>query len=182
MTKIKFFKGFLSDKHVASVIPSSSFTVKKICNKINFKKKNVIVEYGPGNGVFSKFILKKMNPQSKLILIERNKDFVLMLNKIKDPRIFIFNDSAEKVKIILEKCNEKKSDYIISGIPFSLLGKKKKKEIIKNTKDVLNKKGKFLVYQFSGHVKKYLKQYFKVVNFDFEILNIPPLLIFEASN
>lgn len=182
MDQIKFFKNFLKDKYIASVAPSSSFAVRRICNKIDLKKKKIIVEYGPGTGVFTKFILKKINYQSKLILIERNKDFVSMLKKIKDPRVFVFNDSAENVKRILKECKENTVDYIISGIPFSLIREDKKKKIIKNTKEVLAEHGKFLVYQFSSHVKKYLQYYFRVVNSDFELFNIPPLFIFEALN
>jgi phospholipid N-methyltransferase len=52
--------------------------------------------------------------------------------------------------------------------------------IIENTYDSLAKGGKFLVYQYSNHVKKYLSQYFQSINSTFEILNIPTLFIFEA--
>lgn len=180
MDDITVFRNFLRDKNVGAITASSPFGVRKVCNKIDFDKRNVIVEYGPGTGVFTKFILKKMNPQSKLILIETNKHFIDELKKIKDSRVRICNDSAENVEEVLRQCNEKTADYIISGIPFSFFDEALKKRIINNTHRALSKGGKCLIYQYSYHVKKYLQEYFDVIHHDFELLNILPLFILEA--
>ena len=174
------FKNFLKDKYIASVIPSSKFAVKTVCNKIDFNGKKVIVEYGPGTGVFTKILLQRMTEHSKLILIERNKDMISILRKIKDPRVFIFNDTAENVEDILHNCGEEKADYIISGIPFSMIKKDEKNEILGNTKKVLSNDGKFLVYQFTLSVLMSLRKYFNKISYDFVLLNIPPLFIFIA--
>jgi len=180
MNRLEYFLHFLRDKHIASITPTSSFGIKRVCNKIDFDKRNVIVEYGPGTGAFTKFLLRQMGPDSKLILIETNKHFVSVLKKIEDPRVYVFNDSAENIKAILKECNEDAADYIISGIPFSLLDEEVKTQIMKNTRDVLSEDGTFLVYQCLSHVKKYLNQHFTYVNFEIEIRNIPPLFIYEA--
>lgn len=180
MSRIYFFKNFLKDGMIASVIPSSSFSVKKLCRNIDFNKDNIIVEYGPGTGVFTKFLLKKMTPQSKLIVIEANKNFVDFLEKIEDPRLSVIHDKAENVVEILEQYNVLSADYVISGIPFSYFDKELKLKIIKNTHQSLSEGGKFLVYQNSNHVKKYLNHYFGTIDSDIEILNIPFLFIHKA--
>lgn len=177
-----FLKNYLKDKSIASVTPSSSFTVRKVCSKIDFNKDNVIVEYGPGTGVFTRFILRKMSKQSKLILIETNRNFVYYLKKINDPRILIFNDNAENINTILSECEEPSADYVISGIPFSFLSYDLKNKIIHNTSEALSRKGKFLVYQFFNHIKEPLKKRFVNVETEFEMFNIPPMFIYEASN
>jgi len=175
-----FLKEFLKDKKVASIASSSLSTVKKVCNKIDFSKKLVIVEYGPGTGVFTRYLLEKMNPESKLILIETNKHFVSLLEKIDDSRVIVFNDSAANIKEILEKCGEDNADYIISGIPFSYIDDGLKTDIIIKSREILSDNGKFLVYQVTNDIKKYLEQHFESLNTDFSLLNIPPLNIFEA--
>jgi len=180
MENLFFLREYLKDKNIASVIPSSPSTVKKVCSKIDFSKKNVIVEYGPGTGVFTRHLLERMNPESKLILIETNRNFVSLLRNIDDPRVFVFNDSAANIKKILKLCNEDNADYIISGIPFSYLNDSLKSDIIGKSKDVLSEDGKFLVYQFVNGIKKNLEQYFEFVQTDFSLFNIPPLHIFEA--
>ncbi|HEX9667530.1 MAG TPA: methyltransferase domain-containing protein [Thermodesulfobacteriota bacterium] len=180
MEKKYLFKNFLKDKHVASIVSSSKFAVNRVCNKLDFGGKKIIVEYGPGTGVFTKILLERMSPESKLILIETNKDMISILKKIKDPRVFIFNDTAENVEDILHQCSEETADYIISGIPFSFIKKDKKHEILGNTRKVLSNNGRFLVYQFTLSVVGYLRRYFTKISYDFVFLNIPPLFIFEA--
>ena len=47
MEKINVLKEFIKDKNVASVTKTSKYIVEKICNKIDFSEKQIIVEYGP---------------------------------------------------------------------------------------------------------------------------------------
>jgi len=180
MKKANYIKLFLKDKMVAAVVPTSSFGVKKLCRAIDFKKDIVIVEYGPGSGVFTKYLLHNMNAESRIIAIESNSNFVNILKEIKDSRLLVFNDKVQNLNEILEKLDKPAIDYIISGIPFSYIKEDLKMRIIKNTYESLAKGGKFLVYQYSNHIKKYLSKYFQSINSTFEILNIPTLFIFEA--
>lgn len=181
MNRLEYFYHFLQDKNIASVTPTSSFGIKRVCRRIDFSKRNIIVEYGPGTGVFTRFLLEQMNPESKLILIETNRHFVSLLKQIDDPRLYVFNDSAENIRNILKECGEEKADHVISGIPFSILDEEVKTQIMRNTRDALSEEGTFLVYQFLNHAKKYLIQYFNYVHSEFEIFNLPPLFIYEAA-
>jgi phospholipid N-methyltransferase len=171
---------FMEDKMVAAVLPTSPFGVKKLCRAIDFGKNITIVEYGPGNGVFTKFLLKNINSSSKIIAIESNPRFVEMLKDIKDPRLVTVHNEVQNLNEILKNLNQPAIDYIISGIPFSYIEEEQKRRIIENTYQSLASGGKFLVYQYSSHIKKYLSQYFQSIHSTFEILNIPTLFIFEA--
>jgi len=182
MHTFTYLKTFIRDKNVASITPTSSIGVRKVCSKIDFSNGNVIVEYGPGTGVFTNYILKNMSSNSRLILIERNKDFGSILRKtFHDPRIKIINGSAENV---LENCRECQADYIVSGIPFFWLPIEMKNRILTNTYKALKEGGKFLVYQTcfqtNNHLKVHLEHYFRYVESRYEIRNIPPLRIYEA--
>ncbi|HHT9137919.1 MAG TPA: class I SAM-dependent methyltransferase [Candidatus Wunengus sp. YC60] len=178
---IQYIKTFCKDKGIASITPSSAFAVKRICSKIDFTKDNILVECGPGNGVFSFAILRHMPPGSRLILIESNKDFVRYLdNRIHDPRVSVFHDNAINIQSVANQCGVNTVDYVILGIPFSLSDHEQNHAIIANCKTVLKKGGKLLVYQFSPRIRRYLKQHFESIRYDVEIFNIPPLVIFEA--
>ena len=172
-------KQLIKDKNVASIAPTSKSIVKALCKKIEFNKKIIIVEYGPGTGVFTKYLLENMTPNSKLIVIETNQDFVKKLNEINDKRLVVVNDNAKNIKNAMEKCNEKKADYIISGIPLLFFDSKLIKSIIEDTEQSLDKNGKFLVYQTSPILNKHLKNYFHVEKCKLKLFNIPPLFIFE---
>lgn len=182
---IAYVKNFLRDKEVASITPTSSYGVKKVCSKINFDGTHLIVEYGPGTGVFTNYLLKKMTTDSRLIAIERNKVFDSILKKtIQDPRVVIVNGNAENVLETLMTCKESRADYIISGIPFMWIPEVMKNKILFNTHRALKKGGKFLVYQTcfqtDNHLKVHLDRLFPIVRTKFEIRNIPPLRIYEA--
>ncbi len=185
MDTFVYIMNFIRDKNVASITPTSSVGVKKVCSKINFNQNNLIVEYGPGTGVFSKYLLGHMGGDSRLILIERNRNFNSFLKKkLKDPRVVLVHDSCENVLEALRSLKESEADYIISGIPFSFLDHDLKHRILYNTHRALKKGGKFLVYQTcfqtNNHLKVHLKRYFPQVHSKYELVNIPPLRIYEA--
>jgi phospholipid N-methyltransferase len=183
-----YLKNLITDIHVASVTPTSRFGVEKVLEKIDFQRNKVILEYGPGTGNFTEPLLKNMNGNSKLIAIEKNSDFCRVLQKrIQDPRLVLFEDSAENVLDVLKSCNgtgDLKADCIISGIPFSLLSKKRKMAILKNTHAALKKGGQFLAYQaffqFPDILKIPLEEMFGDVQAQYYMFSLPPLLILEA--
>jgi phosphatidylethanolamine/phosphatidyl-N-methylethanolamine N-methyltransferase len=179
--KLDFFKTFVKDKDVASIVPTSMRCVKKVCTNIDFTEDFILVEYGPGNGVFSKYILDRMTPGSRLILIEANQDFVIQLKKdLTDPRVEIHNILAGDVESILKQEDIGNVDYVLSGIPFSFLKKDRKLAVLNATKAILKPGGKFLAYQTSGHLKKPVQEVFGNLETDFEPLNIPPYLIYKV--
>ena len=181
MSKIDFFKTFIKDRDVASVIPTSLRCVKKVCTHIDFSKDFLLVEYGPGNGVFTKYLLDKMTPGSRLVLVEANKDFVEELKTtIKDPRVQINNILAGDVESVLEPEDIGNVDYVLSGIPFSFLKKERKHEVLTATKRILKDGGKFVAYQTSGHLKKPVMEVFGNYDIEMEMLNIPPYLIYDV--
>ncbi len=179
----KILKNFWKDKKVGAVVSTSPICVRKVCNRVDFSKDNVIVEYGPGTGVFTDYLLEESSADSKLILIETNDNLIQDLkNKYQDDdRVKIYHDSAENIGDILKEEGEKHADYVVSGIPFSFFGKKLKMRIIKNTRDNLNPEGKFLIYQYNTHITRYLENYFDNVETEFTLWNLPPITIFEVT-
>lgn len=183
-----YLKNLITDIHVASVTPTSRFGVEKVLEKIDFQETRLILEYGPGTGNFTTPLLKNMTENSKLIAIEKNSDFCKVLQRsIQDPRLVLFEDSAENVLDILKSCNgagDLKADCIISGIPFSLLSRRRKMAILKNTHAALKKGGKFLAYQaffqFPDILKIPLEELFGDVQAQYFMFSLPPLLILEA--
>ena len=182
MSTFLYLKSLLKDKNVASITPSSSFTVRKATRKINFENDIVIVEFGPGTGVFSEYLLKKMTPNSKLIMIELNPDFAQLLSQIQDDRVSVYQDSAAAIDEILSNENLTQADYILSGIPFSFLDDSIKNQILSKSAVYLKSGGHFLAYQTSSHLKQPLEKHFKSGSTSFEWRNLPPMCIYEATN
>lgn len=180
MTTISYLKNFIRDRNVASVTPSSLTLVKRVCERIDFNQDNIIVEYGPGNGVFTRYILERSTPNTRLILIELNTNFAKALAKIQDTRLHVLHDSAENVANILQDFKINEVDYILSGIPFSFLGRIRKDALLATTYALLKPEGKFLAYQTSHHLKEPLEKFFPQVSMKLEIRNVPPMCLYEA--
>ena len=66
---VLFFKRFLQRPfQIASIIPSSKALVERVADKIDFTRARVIAEYGPGEGVHSREIARRMRSDAKFSL------------------------------------------------------------------------------------------------------------------
>ncbi|MGD8426392.1 MAG: methyltransferase [Balneolaceae bacterium] len=182
MSTLAYLKSFFKDKDVASVTPTSQFCVRHVCQPINFNEDIAIVEYGAGAGVFSKYLLKHMTPDSRLYLFETNDLlFRKLKEEIRDSRASFYDQSVEFVNDLLPEHEIGNVNYIISGIPFSFLDDTTKTSILEQSLRLLRKGGKFLAYQTSGHLKVPLKHTFGNVHTEWEWKNIPPMTVYEAE-
>ena len=170
---------FRHPRMLGSIVPSSRFLIKELLQPIDWNQARVIVEYGPGVGVITAEILRRMRSDAVLIAIEMNPDFVTHLRSaLPDTRLEIVEDSAESVGEILARCGHGKANYIISGIPFSTLSADVRERILRNTSEALAPGGAFLVFQFSTRVLEDLQRVFRYVRRKFEPLNVLPAHLF----
>ncbi|MGH9576424.1 MAG: class I SAM-dependent methyltransferase [Terriglobales bacterium] len=164
---------------LGSLVPSSRFLVKSLLSRVEWDQAQILVEYGPGVGTFTREILKRMRPDATLVVIELNAEFVhLLRQEIRDPRLRVFHGSAAEVAAALEEMGFVSADYIISGIPYSNMPESARRKILHESRRVLSPQGAFLVYQFTRTVLPYLQSSFRSVRQDFELMNILPARIF----
>jgi phospholipid N-methyltransferase len=186
MDAFAYLSNLLQDRYIASVMPTSRFAVEKICSRIDPAEAGVVIEYGPGTGVFTEALLRRMRPGSRLIAIERNKAlFSLLRENCKDPRLRLHNDCAGNVLDILRGSGTETADYVLSGIPFSFLPAKVRVDLLRNTHRILRPGGKFLAYQTfyqpPGCLRTPLREIFSEVRTEYAVLCVPPLLVLEAT-
>jgi len=182
MDSLLLIKNLIKDKDIATIAPTSKSVINEMFKKINFKKDLTIIEYGPGTGVITKALLNNISSASKIIAIEKNRQMCSEAMKIRDKRLKILKGNVKNlIKEVKKITNGKKADYVISGIPFSMIEKKQRIEIVHQTKNILSKNGKFILYQFLPLMKKYLDKEFEDVSLSFKLANIPPLFIIAAS-
>ncbi|XP_031638152.1 uncharacterized protein LOC116350500 [Contarinia nasturtii] len=179
-----FARNFLKEPvMLGSAFPSSQFTTDKLLAPIDFKNATLIVEYGAGVGNISIEILRRMRKDAKLLVFEINEDLIEFLkSEYHDDRFIATDRSAADVEDVLREHNLGQPDYVISGIPFSTMPKEIAKNIMKATKSILKPGGKFLVYQFRNKVLTFLTPYFKHIDRNYEIVNVPPMKLFFAYN
>ncbi|MBI2659294.1 methyltransferase domain-containing protein [Candidatus Woesearchaeota archaeon] len=169
-------------KETGAVAPSSKFLTREIIKNIGFKEARNIIELGPGLGTFTKAILEKANPDSRLFCFEVNRKFCSHLNKnITDERLVVINASAEKISHSLKKFNVKKVDCVISGLPFLNFPEPKKQEILQEIKNSLSDNGKFILFQYTNGLSRLLESHFSKVDRKFIPLNIPFAFVYVCG-
>lgn len=181
-SKRDFFKAFFKErKMTGSVVPSSRFLTKKMLESINFKDVNCIVELGPGTGVFTRELLRKMPKTSKLIVVELNETFLENLkNSISDERAVFIHDSAEKMEQFLQENGVEQADYIVSSLPLSTIPSEIRDDILLSTHKSLRPGGEFIQFQYSLHQRKNLKRIYSKVDIGYTLLNFPPAFVYRC--
>ncbi len=159
-------------------MPSSKALVKRVARKMDFSEPRVIAEYGPGEGVHSREIARRMPPGSKLLLFELDPAFSRDLQRqfANDPRVHVINGDAARLPEELGRRGIEKCDYILSGIPFSILEIKKKRALLEKTYEALTDGGSFIIYQVTNELRQHAKL-FDRADSEYFLQNIPPMFI-----
>lgn len=180
--KAAFLKQFWQEKKmVGAMSPSSRYLAHKMLKNIDFKKAKVLVELGPGTGVFTKRILDAMNPDAKLLVFELNDNFYESLRQeINDDRMILIHDSAEYINRYLKEENLLNTDYVISSLPLANFPNKLKANILNASYDALKNNGKYIQFQYSLNSKKELEACFESVHISFTPLNFPPAFVYTC--
>tara|TARA_B110000263_G_C15175030_1_gene448793 strand:+ start:333 stop:896 length:564 start_codon:yes stop_codon:yes gene_type:complete len=183
MKIIQFIKESLKNlKEVGTIFPSSKSVVKKMIEPINFKKKLIILELGPGSGVITKKLLEKISSDSQLICFETNKKFYQELKQINDEKMILINKSAEKMKSYLKESKIEKVDYIVSSVPLVTLPKETTHKILSLSVEILGKNGKLIQLQYSKLLDNRLKSYYNKIDIQFTARNYLPAFIYTCYN
>jgi phosphatidylethanolamine/phosphatidyl-N-methylethanolamine N-methyltransferase len=176
---VLFFKRFLQRPfQIASIVPSSKALVERVADKIDFARARVIAEYGPGVGVHSREIARRMLPDTQLLLFELDPAFSRDLERqfADDPRVQVINSDAARLPNELRRRGIPQCDYILSGIPFSILKIDKKRALLKETYHALAPGGRFITYQVTNELKQHAKIFDRVES-EYFLQNIPPMFI-----
>ncbi len=177
---IEFLKGFLRNpKEVGSIVPSSKFLTRRVLSCGGLAEARVIIELGPGTGVFTREILKRMPRDARLVAVEINTDFVTVLRReFRDPRLTIYEGSSTDLEKALAEAGESSADLVISGVPFSTMEHGAGRHTLEAAKRVLSERGRFVAYQFRSHVRRFAEPVFGPAETHSGFWNLPPMRIY----
>jgi phospholipid N-methyltransferase len=158
---VLFFKRFLKRPfQIASIVPSSKALVERVASKMDFSQARVIAEYGPGEGVHSREITRRMSADSHLLLFELDAAFSRDLQRqfAGDRRVHVIHGDAARLPDELEQRGFSHSD------------------LLQKTYDALAPGGNFVIYQVTNELKQHATL-FDCVESEYFLQNIPPMFI-----
>ena len=165
---------------VASIVPSSKTLVRRVLNKIDFTLPRVIAEFGPGEGCHTREIVRRMHPESRLLLVELDPELARHLERqfADDPRISVFNTDAAELSNLLLELSLEYCDYVISGIPFSILEISKKRELLRCIHRCLAPAyhAAFVIYQVTNELVGHCRHFARIES-EYCLQNIPPMFV-----
>ena len=178
---VLFLKRFLQrPRQIASIIPSSRTLIRRVVDKMDLAQPRVVAEYGPGEGCHTREIVRRMHPESRLLLFELDAELAAHLRDHfrNDARVTVLNADAASLPEQLLLNGLTHCDYVLSGIPFSLLEPEKKRALLKATHDALRPAhhAAFIIYQVTNELRQHATLFQRATS-EYFLQNIPPMFI-----
>ena len=146
-SKLFFLKQYLRKPFgTGSITPSSQKLAELMIANLGLEPGDVVVELGPGTGVFTREILACGVLPANLILVEFNKDFAKYLRDA-FPKVQIVEGDAGELPALLRGLGQGRVRRLVSGIPLRSLKLEHCKRITAAIAEVLEPGG--IAVQFS---------------------------------
>lgn len=154
----------------------------------NIQPGQLIVELGPGTGVFTNDILETLPANCQYIGIEINETFANHLQETY-PDTTIHHGSAENICRYVNEAGRDQCQRIISGLPWSAFRPHKQEDLLANIYEALAEDGLFLTFSYPPfhHLPRgrafrdKLKSTFSAVRKTDTVFNIPPAFVYVCK-
>lgn len=184
-------------RQTGAVMGDSSATVNAFCDPIPFDSAKVIVEFGPGTGAITRELIRRKQPNTRLICFEKNPTLYESLVKtVSGENLFILNaDVFSSPAILSEKFDLQlgQIDCIVSSLPgafmdYEALLQDVVSPLLKNKANNLHsEEGLFVTYQYllsklTGHnLASILDKYFQSITTKQVWSNLPPAIVLTGT-
>lgn len=194
--RLTFVKEFIkSPGEVAAVSPSSRRLAKKMIEGLDFANARAVVEYGPGLGIFTDAIVRKIDqstapdaPRCRLVAIERNERLAGLLRK-RHPEVALYHDDAANVRKICEQEGFTAVDYVVSGLGWPSFTDDLRTRILEATAEILRPGGEFRTFGYhvglmmrgAWHFRSTIRRLFSEVTISKVVwANTPPAFVYRC--
>lgn len=165
-----------------TILPSSSFLVRRLAGCVDFAHARHIVELGMGTGCVTRELLRRMRPDTRLISLEINPSFIEECrHSIRDARLTIVQACATTLPEVLEREGLDGADAVVSSLPLSLMPQDVVDRILDVARSSLRPGGRFVQYQYSLANHPRLTERYGDVAVGFTLLNVPPAFVYKCS-
>lgn len=160
---------------------SSDFLARKMVDHIRFREGQVVLELGPGTGVFTQRILDRAPKTCRILTVEANE--VLAQHMIEHfPAVKTISGDARNLREYLAAEGLEKADVIICGLPFLSLPQAITEKILEEIEAVLSPQGTFVLFQYTLLLLPQIKKRFDVTKINWTALNVPPAFVFTCAH
>ncbi len=186
---MNFFRQFIANPVTTGAIaPSSRYLARTIVEDLDLSTAESVLEFGPGTGVFTEFVLRELNPGAKFAAIELNPHFAEVFRR-RYPNVQLFQDSVANVRRICDRAGMKSVDCIVSGLPWATFPESLQLECLNEMTQILRPGGRFSTFTYvhsraltaSRKFASLLPDYFTSVSKSPVVWwNLPPAFVYRC--
>jgi phospholipid N-methyltransferase len=187
---VKYLREFIaSPTTIGAIVPSSRFLAQRVVQEAGLHSAETVLEYGPGTGVFTEFILRELRPEATFAAIELNPRFAKEF-KTRYPAVTLFEDSVANVQRICGRAGIPSVDCIVSGVPWAIFSESMQVQCLDAMMRVLTPGGRFVTFTYvhsqallagAKRFSNLLPGYFEVVSKSPVVwLNLPPAFVYRC--
>jgi phosphatidylethanolamine/phosphatidyl-N-methylethanolamine N-methyltransferase len=132
---------------VGAIAPSSRGLAEMMVQSVDWQAAKVVIEYGPGTGVFTHRINQCLLPGARFFAIEQSAEFA-QKTRIRCPGTMVYQDSVTNVASICEGDNVGHVDAILCGLPWAAFPDSLQRECFDAMLRVLRPGGQFATFAY----------------------------------
>ena len=173
------------------IVPSSICLASAMVDPLMQKQVKQVVEFGPGTGVMTRELLKRLSSDARLLAFEINPRFVQRLRQtLPDPRLRVIEASAETIHEVFREERWSRVDGVVSSLGLTLMPDALKNSIFQRLMPYLDEHSVLTQFQYlntfrisDGAIELYdtgafLGQFFHSVTRQVVWLNLPPASVY----
>jgi phospholipid N-methyltransferase len=128
-----------------AVAASSRRLAYAMTEGIGLEGARLVVELGPGTGVFTDAILARLAPDARLVAVELNPVLAARLSVTRrDTRLTVIRGSAAELAAVVGK----PADAVVSGLPWTVMPREQRGHILDAVTEVLTPGGRFTTFAY----------------------------------
>ncbi|MGJ0193356.1 class I SAM-dependent methyltransferase [Pantoea sp. RRHST58] len=158
-------------RKMGSITPSSAALCRAMSDSVCWRSALRVAELGAGDGVLTRHLLARMQPQATLDAFEINAPLADKLRALEDARLQVRNCSAASLT--------GEYDAIFSGLPLLSLPPTLRDEILRAAFNALGPDGLFVQFQYTSITQPDLSRYF-IWQRQRVLKNVPPAWVYRC--
>jgi phosphatidylethanolamine/phosphatidyl-N-methylethanolamine N-methyltransferase len=185
----RFLLAFLRDPvHTGAIAPSTEALARAMTEWIGWDEVRAVLELGPGTGVFTAEILRRLPPGARFVAIELNAQFVGQLRQ-RFPGVEVCQDNVGNLEGICAQQGVGGADAILSGLPWAAFPPALQDRCLHAITRVLRPGGQFCTFAYlqglclpaGRRFRRLLEQHFPSVERSSTVWrNLPPALVYRC--
>jgi phospholipid N-methyltransferase len=185
-----FLKEFIaSPTAVGAIAPSSAGLARTIVEAAELDTASVVIEFGPGTGVFTERIVESVSADCVFFALEVNERLAETTRR-RCPGTKVFHDTASNATKYLQAMGVSHCDRIVSGLPWAAFPRSLQRELLDTVRDILKPGGLFVTFAYLQGLllpaglrfRRILSERFaKVTTTRIVWRNLPPAFVYLAQ-